>query len=74
MATPTKELDSDIFTPYIRKEIISNFNYTSTDIFTITIHIRRGDVNPHKHADRYLYNKYYRHLNVPTKSKRFLFI
>lgn len=54
-----KELDSDIFTPYIRKEIISNFNYTSTDIFTITIHIRRGDVNPHKHADRYLYNKYY---------------
>lgn len=51
--------DSTIFTPKIRDIIISNFNYKFNNIFTITVHIRRGDVNPKKSTIRYLYNKYY---------------
>ena len=51
--------DSNIFTPKIRDIIISKFNYKFDNIFTISIHLRRGDVNPNKYPDRYLYNKYY---------------
>ena len=54
--------DSDIFTPDIRNKIISNFDYEfGNDAFTITVHIRRGDVTPAhpRYGHRYLYNEYY---------------
>ena len=51
--------DSDIFTPDIRNEIISNFDYEFGNAFTITVHIRRGDVTPQAYPTRYLYNEYY---------------
>ena len=55
-----RSADSKIFTPKIRNLIISNFNkYEYNNDFTITCHIRRGDVNPTKYPNRYLYNKYY---------------
>ena len=43
----------------IINEIRSTFKYKFNDIFTITLHIRRGDVSPSVMPDRYLYNKYH---------------
>ena len=51
--------DSKIFAPEVRDKIISDFNYKFDNIFTITVHLRRGDVCPEKFSERYLYNKYY---------------
>jgi len=53
-----RKKDSIIFTQKIRDKIISNFNYKYDNNFTITVHIRRGDVGPEQ-KKRYLYNKYY---------------
>jgi len=63
-----RKKDSTIFTQKIRDKIISNFNYKFDNIFTITVHIRRGDISPepnNKYANRYLYNKYY--INILNK-------
>lgn len=62
--------EEENFTPEVVNKITSNFNYTFNEIyqkkfFTITIHIRRGDVSirnggPRPDRNRYTYNKYYK--------------
>ena len=59
-----RSIDSKIFTNDFLKNIWSKYKYDkkNKDIFTIAIHIRRGDVTPklfHKGYNRYIPNKYY---------------
>lgn len=54
--------DSDVFDTDTRNQIISNFNYNYNTDFVITLHLRRGDVDPVKYPDRYLDNNYYKNI------------
>ena len=64
------DTEEENFTPEVVNKITSNFNYTFNEayqkmFFTITIHIRRGDISinyggPNPDRPRYTYNKYYK--------------
>lgn len=54
-----RKKDSRVFTLNDRKKSISDFDYKYNNNFNITLHIRRSDVTPKRHPQRYLYNKYY---------------
>lgn len=55
---PSKNINNFLTDNFINL-LRNNFIFKKKEKFTIVVHIRRGDVNPNTHPERYLPNEYY---------------